>query len=270
MRADSGPESSPGAYTRAWGAYRRSGLDDISSLVHQFSAPGSRVVSSTAISALLPISLPSVPLFLVSSGSSGIFLPVTSDSVTTRPSTVPLGSMSTGDGKQPRPLYSVVPIPGKLVARIQALEYVDMQELLPDNLALAERLAALPQGLAPPKPPGEREIAGDRALLTWVSTFATYMAIVAEAHPTRVGDMLVYMRLLIREAGKFGGNGWLTYDAVFRRNNAGLSAPWNYIDASLHQFYIAIQQGKVAAPCTHCYEIDHMSTDYAVAAVLPK
>ena len=32
-----------------------------------------------------------------------------------------------------------------------------MRELLPDNIALTERLAALPQGLAPPKPPGERD-----------------------------------------------------------------------------------------------------------------
>ena len=43
-----------------------------------------------------------------------------------------------------------------------------MRELLPDNIALAERLATLPLGLAPPKPPGERDIGGDRALATWV------------------------------------------------------------------------------------------------------
>ena len=135
------------------------------------------------------------------------------------------------------------------MSRIQALEFVDMRELLPDNLALAERLAALPQGLAPPKPPGEREITGDKALLTWVSSFATYVAIVAEAHPSRVGDMLAYLRLIVREAGKFGGNGWLTYDSVFRRNHEGLSTPWNFIDTSLHQVYIENQQGKMAVPC---------------------
>ena len=77
-----------------------------------------------------------------------------------------------------------------------------------------------------------------------MSSFATYVAIVAEAHPGRVGDMLAYLRLIVREASKFGGNGWLTYDAVFRRNQVGLSTPWNYIDASLHQVFIANQQGK--------------------------
>lgn len=191
------------------------------------------------------------------------------------PATLPVVTpRAIGEVKHTKPAYkvagSIVPIPGKLVSRIQALEYVDMRELLPDNLALAERLAALPQGLAPSKHPGEREIAGEKALMTWVSSFSTYVAIVAEAHPARVGDMLAYMRLIVREASKFGGNGWLTYDAVFRRNQVGLSAPWNYIDASLHQVYIANQQGRVTTPCKHCNEIDHGSAECAVVAVLPR
>ena len=106
--------------------------------------------------------------------------------------------------------------------------------------------------------------------MTLVSSFATYVAIVAEAHPARVGDMLAYMRLIVREAGKFGGNGWLTYDAVFRRNQVGVSTPWNFIDASFHQVYIANQQGRVSVPCRHCLEVDHVSADCAVVAVLPK
>ena len=144
-----------------------------------------------------------------------------------------------------------------------------MRELLPDNIALAERLATLPQGLTPPKPPSEREIGVDRALLTWVSSFATYIAIVAEAHPGRVGDMLAYMRLIIREAGKFGGSGWLTYDSVYRRNQEGSSTPWNTLDASLHQVFIASQGDRITVPCKHCQELDHSPTECAVAAVLP-
>ena len=161
------------------------------------------------------------------------------------------------------------PIPAKIVRRIQALEFMDMRELLPDNIALAERLAGLPPGLAPPKPPGEREIGGDGALVTWVSSFATYVAIVAQAHPGRVADMLAYMRLIIREASKFGGKGWLTYDAVFQQNQEGSSALWNALDASLHQVYIANQREKVVIPCTHCHEIDHSTAECAIIALLP-
>ena len=36
------------------------------------------------------------------------------------------------------------PVPSKIVGRIQSLQFVEMRELLPDNIALAERLATLP------------------------------------------------------------------------------------------------------------------------------
>ena len=106
--------------------------------------------------------------------------------------------------------------------------------------------------------------------MTWVSSFATYVAIVAEAHPGRVSDMLAYMRLIIREASKYGGTGWLTYDTVFRRNQEGVSTPWNYLDASLHQVYIANQLQKTTMPCNHCHEIDHLPSECAMASMRPK
>ena len=55
------------------------------------------------------------------------------------------------------------------------------------------------------------------SLPTWVSAFSSYIAIVAETHPVRVKDMCAYMRLIVQEAQKYGGNGWLTYDSIFRR-----------------------------------------------------
>ena len=147
-----------------------------------------------------------------------------------------------------------------------------MRELLPDNIALSERLTALPPGLAPPKALGEREIGGEKALVTWVSSFATYVAIIAETHPGRVRDMLAYMRLIIREANKFGGTGWLTYDSVFRRNHEGSSGPWNYLDASLYRVYIHVvsQGSKAAVPCRHCHESDHLLPECAIALMLSK
>ena len=72
---------------------------------------------------------------------------------------------------------------------------------------------------------------------------------------------------MIREASKFGGNGWLTYDAVFRRNQEGSTTPWN---ASIHRVYIAGQKEKVIVPCAHCHEIDHSSLECAVLTVLPR
>ena len=67
------------------------------------------------------------------------------------------------------------------MARIQALQFVEMRELLPDNVALAEQLGALPQGLGPHKQPEQREVG---SLTTWVASFATYIAIVAQVYPS--------------------------------------------------------------------------------------
>ena len=140
-----------------------------------------------------------------------------------------------------------------------------MRELLPDNLVLAERMETLPARVAPAKTPEQREVG---SLLTWVSSFATYIAVVAQAHPDRVADMLAYMRLIIREARKYGGNGWLTYDMVFWCNHERKSDPWNYIDPSLHTAYIGGQGLPPLTPCRYRNEVDHRSEDCAIAPTL--
>ena len=81
--------------------------------------------------------------------------------------------------------------------------------------------------------------------------------------------MLAYMRLIIREAHRHGGNGWLTYDTVFRRNQQGDSKPWNVLDPSLHTAYIAGQGTPPLAPCKHCNETDHTPEECALAPLLP-
>ena len=93
-----------------------------------------------------------------------------------------------------------------------------MRDLLPDNIALVERLEAPPTHRSPAK---ASETRGVGALATWETAFSNYIAVVAAAHPGRVRDMLAYMRLLVREAQKYGGTGWITYDQVFRWNRPG-------------------------------------------------
>ena len=82
------------------------------------------------------------------------------------------------------------PIPPKLVKKIQNMEFIEMWELLPDNLAHTERLEALPGPASQVGRNSEQREIG--SLLTWVSCFATYVAIVAEVHPGRVKNMLAH------------------------------------------------------------------------------
>ena len=74
--------------------------------------------------------------------------------------------------------------------------------------------------------------------------------------------MLAYMHLVVREAQKFGGTGWITYDQVFRRNRPGPGP-------SLHIAYIASQADAPISPCAICSELDHTTEDCALSAVTP-
>ena len=203
--------------------------------------------TSSGSPATTPLSLSSIPLLPAAPlGAPTLTLPTSALLPTSSlPSTVwcsyqsqPLPPASAPTTPPFQLASSFAPIPGKLTRRIQALEFVEMRELLPDNLVLAERLETLLARLTPAKSPEQQEVG---SLLTWVSS----IAVVAQAHPDRVADMLAYMRLIIREARKYGGNGWLTYDMVFRGNYEKKSVPWNYIDPSLHTAYIG---GRASLP----------------------
>ena len=126
---------------------------------------------------------------------------------------------------------SFSPIPSQLVHKIQAQEFVEMHELLPNNIALGEWLEALPNRPQTPKPVETRNVS---SLLTWVLSFATYVAIVVDCRPSRVKDMMAYMRLIVREAMKHWGIGRATYDQVFHRNNTGPLPTLEYMFRSIH------------------------------------
>ena len=169
---------------------------------------------------------------------------------------------------KPSPLMlasSLPPVPAKLVKRIRDLEFIEMRELLPDNIALSEHMEALPSHSTRERVPHQWEIG---SLLTWISFFATYVAVVSELHPERVPDMLMYLRLIVRESQKFNGMGWLTYDSVFRQNNAGETAKWNVLDPSLHTAHI-VQGGLKVIPCRICNGVDHTPDECAVAPLVP-
>ena len=140
--------------------------------------------------------------------------------------------MASGATAKPFSLASSFPtIPAKLALKIQSLQFVEMRELLPNNLTIVKDATSHPLD----QRPKQREVA---SILSWVSAFATYVAVVAEAHPGRVKDMLAYMRIIVKEAGRSNNKGWLNYDRIFRQN--AVSDPtlnWARLDSSLHSSY---------------------------------
>ena len=80
--------------------------------------------------------------------------------------------------------------------------------------------------------------------------------------------MLAYSRLLIREALRHGGSGWLEYDRVFRRQLAiNPLMQWNTIDPGLQAATILGQRTVTGVFCTLCQECDHSADQCALAPI---
>ena len=116
---------------------------------------------------------------------------------------------------------SIPAIPGKLVRKIQAGVFVEMKDLLPDNIALLEQWEAMPSSThvcgMPHRTP-RREVT---SVTTWAACFATYVSILGQAHPHLVQDRLGYMQLVLCEARHHGGQ------------SVQLGEPWARLQTSL-------------------------------------
>ena len=160
----------------------------------------------------------------------------------------------------------VEPVPHKLVQRIQSGQFVEMRDLLGDNIALLQQLdsvqGALQSFSGAPKP-RLREIT---SLSSWLHCFLAYTAIRSTDQATR--DQLTYARLLIQEYLRHGGNGWLDYDRVFRQLVAiNPSLPWNTLHPGLHTSTILGQRSGTGSFCTLCTGSDHTPNQCALVSL---
>ena len=170
------------------------------------------------------------------------------------------------EGQGPSPFSlgeTFTPIPSKLVKKIQSQDFVDMPELLPDNVELMRREEDTAR--RDPLSCSRRQLRRVGDLLTWVQCFSTYAAVLTEKHPHRVRELLGYLRLIARESQKNGGEGWRHYDTTFRKLAAAdRSLPWNKPLPSLYATSFLAK--RLASPrfCEHCMEGDHTSQECAL------
>ena len=160
------------------------------------------------------------------------------------------------------------PIPGarKLVEKARSGKFIDLRELLPDNMRLKERLDTIHplRGLLPEGAMQRARLREVKDLEAWAYCFITYIAILTPDSRTR--DLLTYARLIMREARRAGGNGWLSYDSTFRQNAAVLpEVSWTTLDPSLHAAtFLALRSGE-GKHCALCGGSDHQSEDCVLA-----
>ena len=95
--------------------------------------------------------------------------------------------------------------------RIQAGEFLDMAELLPDRLGI--RAGCADKDEKKPKLK-KRRVTG---ILEWVQCYCIYTAVVLAKFPERNLDMLGYMALIVEACMEYEGDSWLGYDRRFRQ-----------------------------------------------------
>ncbi len=92
---------------------------------------------------------------------------------------------------------SLEPVPQRLVARINAGQFVEMRDLLGDNIALSQRMeeahSSFPSYILPSSSrPRLREVA---TLPSWLYCFLAYVSVLTTDPAIR--DRLTYARLII-------------------------------------------------------------------------
>ncbi len=135
----------------------------------------------------------------------------------------------------------------------------------PDNIALSERLATLPQSLQLARAQhhsfGQKEVS---SITSWACAFTSYLAILAQAKPELVTGRLAYLRNMMREAYRLGGEGWRTYDYVFRNQAAAdTSLDWFELVLSLSLAYLQPTGSLPQVPCPLCQEPDYSTHNCA-------
>ena len=72
--------------------------------------------------------------------------------------------------------------------------------------------------------------------LSWLQCFGIYASVVASKQPETFQQLMAYQTLMIQEAWRCGGTGWMAYDSMFRQQaaNAKVALDWSKLNTSLY------------------------------------
>jgi hypothetical protein len=144
-----------------------------------------------------------------------------------------------------------------------------MAEFLRDNMELERRRDTKETysntfGHSPQ--PNRREMPD---LLSWVQCFGMYAAVLSAGNPEKVQELYAYQTVIVREARRCGGKGWLAYDQMFRQQAAARVTDWSKLNNSLYATTFLQQQNGRGRTCVHCMETDHTSNECSLAPIRP-
>ena len=134
------------------------------------------------------------------------------------------------------PGYS--PIPEKLVSKIRSGHFIDLADLLMENLKAQE---TEPQTYLDGKllvSSTKKRVQEITDIVTWIEAFTVYSWILCSANPSRRQDTTQYKLLILKTARQFSGKAWSHYDITFRKDAAvsGL-VDWSHMNLDLYNFH---------------------------------
>ena len=166
---------------------------------------------------------------------------------------VPLGGgIFIGEGLQP--------VPSKLADGIWSWEFVEMADLLPEQMAPKKEESAL-SSLFP-----ARKCRQVTDINLWLQCFLTYISVMSRQFPQDVVELMAYMANIHKASLEFAGQSWVHYNSTFRRQAAASGyRRWSSINASLYSLCFT---GKAAARphCELCFSLAHVTQDCPTTA----
>ena len=152
---------------------------------------------------------------------------------------------------------SLPPVPQKLVNRIQAGEFVDMAELLPDRMGVTS--APLFAEKKDDKQPAKTKRRQVTNILEWVQCYSIYIAVLTARHPNRIQDLMGYQALIVKACPEYGSETWLGYDRRFcQLAAASPDTVWAKIDPT--PWNMAFLQGPGQGTLVQIFSLTHQRT----------
>ena len=102
-------------------------------------------------------------------------------------------------------------------------------------------------------------------ILLWVECYSSLVGVLASKFPTKVPELMAYLKTIVHAHKSFTGEGWVTYDACYRRKAAAVrSLEWSQIDFTLYNETFA-GRARAIVRCRHCNSDLHSSAHCSLA-----
>ncbi len=162
----------------------------------------------------------------------------------------------------------LVPLPSRLVTKIQALEFVEMRDLMPESwLADATGLQVSEQGKCCAALTKPRHLPVTDILI-WAQCYAAMVGVLSAKFPNAVPSLMAYQAIIIKASRDFDGLRWVQYDRAFRRQAAVMKdLNWARINSTLYSICFA-GSAKHTSVCALCLSESHSTENCVEARVL--